>query len=261
MKAIDIIEGLFNLADERDYSKSCDKCVSGNPEADVQKVAVAMFASPDLIKGAKEWGAQLLIVHEPVYHSPAAENDMLDLMKRKLIEESGITVYRYHDHTHYTTPDIIAEGEFKYLGLKGELEYTDVFDLVRLHLDKAMTPLEIAKHIEQKLGIKRVRICGVTDVPCTCISGMFGSPGEGAFKEMKRPECELILIGETREWQLYEYVRDASELGLKKTMIVLGHAASERDGMKHTADILSDMYPSLSVKYFECGEPFTYTDS
>ena len=90
---------------------------------------------------------------------------------------------------------------------------------------------------------------------------MFGSPDEGAFKEMKRTECELILIGETREWQLYEYVRDAAQFGLKKTMIVLGHAASERDGMKHTADILSDMYPSLSVKYFECGEPFTYTDS
>ena len=260
MKACEIIEALFNLAEERDYSKSCDKCVSGNPEVNVKKAAVTMFASPDVIKEAKKWGAELLIVHEPVFHSSKDETDELDNLKRKLIEDSGITLYRYHDHTHYTVPDIIAEGEFKYLGLDGKMECTNVFDLVRLYPEKPITPRELAILFQERLGIKHVRICGVTDEECTCISGMFGAPGDNALAEMKRPETQIVVVGETREWLLCEYTRDAAQLGLKKSLLVLGHAGSERDGMKHTADILSDMFPDVEFKYFECGEVYTYTD-
>ena len=35
MKAIDIINGLFATAMERDYSRSCDTCKAGDPEAEV----------------------------------------------------------------------------------------------------------------------------------------------------------------------------------------------------------------------------------
>lgn len=202
MKAKDIVEELFKLADERDYSKSCDVCCGGDPEKETQKVAVAMFATPEIINQAKNWGAQLLIVHEPVYHNSSDSNDKLDLEKKKLIGESGLTIYRYHDHTHYTTPDIIAVGQFRQLGLKGRLETTDVFDLVRLHLDDAITALELAKLIEEKCGIKHVRICGARDIPCKVLSGMFGSPGMAAFDELKSESSEIVLVGETREWLL-----------------------------------------------------------
>lgn len=261
MKACEIIEELFALADERDYSTSCDKCCSGNPDVETQKVAVAMFATPEVIKKAKDWGAQLLIVHEPIYHNSADVNDPLDCEKRKLIEDSGLTLYRYHDHTHYTTPDIIAIGEFRQLALKGTIECTDVFDLVRLHLEEAITPLELAGIIEERCKVKHVRICGATDVPCKVISGMFGAPGKGAYEELKSDKSEIVLVGETTEWLLGEYARDAAQLGHKKALLILGHAGSERDGMKYTADIIKDKHPELDVKYFECGELYTYTDT
>ena len=261
MKAKEIMEKLFSVADERDYSNSCDKCVSGNPDTIVNKIAVTMFPSPEVIKNAFKWGADLLIVHEPVYHSPADENDPVDVAKRKIIEESGMVLYRYHDHTHYTTPDIIAAGEFKYLGLKGKTECTDVFDLLRFKLETPITPVELAKHIENTLGIKHVRISGATDIKCTKLSGMFGAPGKGAFNEIRNDECEILLVGETTEWLLCEYARDAAQMGFKKSLLMLGHAGSERDGMKYTADILADMFPELEVKYFECGEAYTYADN
>jgi len=262
MKAFEIMDKLFGLAKHGDFSNTCDTCKAGDPNAEVDKVAVSMFATPDVIKNAKAWGAQLLIVHEPTYynHMDTWSDEKIETEKRKLIEESGLTLYRYHDHAHYTVPDVIAFGELKQLGLEGEIEYTDVFDLVRLRLREPLTPLALAEKIEKRLGISHVRIAGTRDAECSLISLMFGAPG-GVFGELKREESEIVLTGEACEWCICEYARDAAQLGHKKALIVMGHIGSERDGMKYTVDLLNEIYPELNVRYFECGEVYSYTDS
>jgi len=117
-----------------------------------------------------------LIVHEPTYYNHRDEHsdEKLECEKRKFIEETGITIYRFHDHPHYTTPDIICRGQVKALGLKGRVEYTDVVDQVRIYLDEPMTPVELAKLIEKKCNIKHLRICGAKDVKCSVVSGISG---------------------------------------------------------------------------------------
>ena len=262
MKAYKIMEGLFNLANERDYSNTCDTLKAGDPNTEVGKVAVSMFATPEVVKQAKEWGAQLLIVHEPTYynHKDEHSDEKIECEKRRLIEDSKITVYRFHDHPHYTTPDIIASGQLKAFGLKGTVEYTDVIDLVRIHLDQPITPVELAKLIETRCGIKHLRICGVRDAKCSVVSGMFGTPRK-VFEELKSDKCEILLTGEACEWSLGEYARDAAQLGHKKALIIMGHIGSERDGMIYTAELLKKQYPDLDIRYFECGEVYTYTDT
>lgn len=262
MKAIDIMNALFAMAMERDYSRSCDTCKAGDPEVEVTHVAVTMFPTPDVIRRAKEWGAQLLIVHEPAYynHMDTHSEEKLECEKRKLIEDSGLTVFRYHDHAHWTYPDVICAGEVKYMGLPGVAEYPGSFDTVRITLDQAMTPVQIAATLEKNLGIKHIRICGSRDALCTKVTGLFGAPG-GVFEELKREESQVVLTGETSEWCLGEYARDAAQMGYKKALLILGHEGSERAGMIYTADILREMYPALAVKYFNCGEVYTYTDS
>ena len=262
MKAFEIMNTLFDLSDERDFSNTCDTLKAGNPNVETSKVAVSMFATPEVVKQAKEWGAQLLIVHEPTYYNHMDEHsdEKLECEKRKFIEDSGITIYRFHDHPHYTTPDIIAAGQLRAFDLKGTIEYTDVFDLVRVHLDEPMTPVELAKRIEERCGIKHLRICGARDAKCTVVSGMFGTPGK-VFAELKNDKCEILLTGEACEWRLGEYARDAAQLGYKKALIIMGHIGSERDGMIYTRDLLKKQCPELDVRYFECGEVYTYTDS
>ena len=117
-----------------------------------------------------------MIVHEPTYYNHRDEHsdEKLECEKRKFIEETGITIYRFHDHPHYTTPDIICRGQVKALGLKGRVEYTDVVDQVRIYLDEPMTPVELAKLIEKKCNIKHLRICGAKDVKCSVVSGISG---------------------------------------------------------------------------------------
>ena len=262
MKACEIMDKLFALSDERDFSNTCDTLKAGNSDVETEKVAVSMFATPDVVRQAKKWGAQLLIVHEPTYYNHMDEHsdEKLECEKRKFIEDSGITIYRFHDHPHYTTPDIIAAGQLRALDLKGTIEYTDVFDLVRIHLDEPITPVELAKSIEERCGIKHLKICGSRNAKCTVVSGMFGTPGR-VFEELRSDKCEILLTGEACEWKLGEYARDAAQLGYKKALIIMGHIGSERDGMIYTADLLKKLCPELDVRYFECGEVYTYTDS
>lgn len=260
MKATEIMEKLFSLAIERDYSKSCDKCVAGDPEKEVKKVAVTMHATPNLLKEVKDWGADLLIIHEPVYYGiDINSGDKIVSEKKKLLADSGICIYRYHDHTHYTVPDIIAAGEFKQFGLLGKLETTDIFDLVRFRLDEPITAKELAKLIEERTGIKHVRISGAIDKPATVISSLFGLT-KRVLDELQNEESEIVLAGEVTEWSFCEYARDAAQMGYNKSLLVLGHVGSERDGMKYTAEILKEMFPELTVEYFDCGEAYTYTD-
>ena len=262
MKAYEIMEDLFSLSGPLFSDRTCDTIKAGDPNAEVTKVAVSMFATVDIVRQAKDWGAELLIVHEPTYynHWDDHSDDYFEAEKRRLIEASGLTIYRFHDHPHCTDPDIITTGEIQYLGLDCTLEKTDVFDLTRLHLNTPMTPRQLAKHIENTLGIAHVRIAGAADVPCTSLSLMVGTPG-GLEQELLRPETEIILTGEICEWALGEHVRDAAQLGYRKAILVLGHIGSERDGMKYTAQILKERQPQLDVRYFEGGEVYTYSDS
>lgn len=260
MKCSEIMDMLFSLADDHDFSKTCDTCKAGDPEKGAHKVAVTMFATPNVIRAAHRWGADLLIVHEPVYNNMGddfSENHQ-DQIKRDLIESTSMTIWRYHDHPHYTTPDLIAAGELRKLDLPATVEHTDIFDLVRLHLETPITPLELARHIETRCGIQKVRICGVTDVPCTQVSCMLGAPGS-AIQEMDRKETQIVIVGEVWEWCDAQYANDAAELGQVKSLLLLGHIGSERDGMEYIADLLKEKLPSLDVRYFECGEPYTYT--
>ena len=261
MKASELMNELFALAKPFDTSRTCDTCKAGDPDVPLTRVAVSMFATPDVVRQAKEFGAELLIVHEPTYysHMDVHTEDPIECEKRRFIEESGVTVWRYHDHPHHTAPDIIAEGEMKYMELDGDVEWTDIFDLVRVHLRKPMTPRELAAHLEEKLDIAHLRICGAADAPCTEVSGMFGTPG-GVFDELKREGSEIVMTGEACEWMLGEYARDAAQLGHKKALIIMGHIGSERDGMRLTEEIVKRLHPELETRYIECGEVYTYTD-
>lgn len=188
MKAQQIMDLLFDLGECGRLEKTCDTIKSGSPDAEVTKIAVSMFATPEVVRKAKETGAQLLVVHEPTYfnHWDEHSDEPFEVEKRRLIEESGITIYRYHDYPHRAPKDMICEGEIKYMKLDGEVEYIGRFDKVRIRLNTPMTPRELAAHIEKNVGIKHIRIAGAADSPCTKITGMFGTPGRHRAGVTKR---------------------------------------------------------------------------
>ena len=261
MRAEQIMDELFSWAHRR-FERTCDTLKAGDPQREVTRAAVCCFAAPSVIRAAADWGAQLLITHEPLYYNhwddPADRCAALPAAraKRALIEQTGLTIYRYHDHPHGAPEDMICAGELEALGLPGRLETLSYFGTNCYHLDAPMTPRALAAHIERTLHIAHVRICGTMDEPCTRITTAFGTPG-GVLEELSGP-AEIVLVGEACEWQLGEYARDASELGMKKALLILGHCGSEREGMRFVADQMKKKLPQIETRYFESPEVYRY---
>lgn len=260
MRAIDLI----NEINEGGYADkiTCDTIKSGSPDKELCRVAVTMFATVDTVRRAKEWGADMLIVHEPTYydHMDVIKDTPVTAAKRALIEDSGITIYRYHDHMHHRDVDQIPEGELYYLDLKGKLEKTPYSASYLFISDEPISALELAHRMEKDLGIAHVRIAGERNKRSTVIAACFGTPG-GVFDLLRDERVEIVLTGEACEWMLGEYARDAAALGFNKTLIVMGHIGSERDGMRLLAKRLSESHKEFETRYIECGEVYTYTDT
>ena len=92
MKAKEIIALMESWA-PGEYGRTCDTVKCGDPECEVSRAAVCCFATPEVIRAAKAWGAQLLITHEPTYYDHWDNECHLPvgIAKRKLIEVRGCT--------------------------------------------------------------------------------------------------------------------------------------------------------------------------
>ncbi len=270
MKIKDFIQQVYDWTDNNQarYTETCDTLKAGNPEQELgSRVAVCMFATPDVIRAAAAWGAKLLIVHEPTFYDhwdsretfeaqTGFKRQILD-MKKQLIEDLGMVVYRYHDHPHHREPDMIMEGELKYFGLTGHWIPGRYFASNIFVLDQSMPVRELTATVEKSLNIARIRICGCADADFMVrkIGLSFGTPGH--LEEMLE-ECDIVLTGEICEWSQGEFVRDCNGFGLKKAILVMGHTCSERDGMRLLAELLPQQWPELEVKYFESGDSYQF---
>ena len=231
----------------------------GNPDGEVSRVAVCLTATVDVIRAAAEWGAQLIITHEPTFGTHLDdERDMItSVIKAKMLEEAGLTVYRWHDSTHFYAGDKIGEGFIRHMGWEGDFNGDMDFTLY-----SPKTPLGIAREISEKLGVKHPRIIGKLDGEVTRINLSLGARGSDPYVALRTDDHEVAIAGEICEWYDGEPIRDLAQLGYQKTLIVLGHAGSERDGMADLADRINSDYKDAGIeaKYFECGELYTYAD-
>ena len=259
MKVKELMEKLFAWCDDagpHDYANTCDTLKAGDPESEVQKAAVTMFATPEVIRAARDWGAQLIVTHEPTFYDHMdvkMAGDPVTAAKEQLLRESGLAVWRFHDHPHVKRYDLISEGGVRALGLEGEWINGGAFGRNRFRLAAPLTAREVGRRIEKGMGAARVRVCGAVDAPCQNLGLCFGSPGE-LLSTLRRPDVDILLVGEACEWQVGEYARDAAQLGFNKALIIIGHVASEKEGMRLLAERLPALCPGVESRYFECGE-------
>ncbi len=259
MKINELISELRALAVEPvDSEKTVDVIKTGDGDAEIIKVGVAMFPTPSVLKAAVDDGVNFLVAHEPIFYThrdiemPYAQC----FEKKKLAEDLDITVFRFHDYAHAMYPDLIYEGQIKYSGLKGEFVKGKFRGINRFVLDEEITTLELAKTLEKKLSLRNLRIAGDRENKVKTISCCFGAPGH-VVEEID--ECDTVLVGETSEWAIAEYIRDGAEMGKQKSIIVMGHNNSEKYGMVLLAEKLRVMHPELPIEFYDCGDIYSYT--
>ena len=254
MKAIDLIQAING--EYYHAQKACDKWVLGDPQKEIRRVAVCMFPTLRVLREVTAWGADLMIPHEPTFNHGFDEiiENPVTLAKKQLLEESGLTIYRLHDFMHAMDPDLIHSGLTGALGLSGHYE-----DKNHFVLDTPISAVELAERMENELGMDHIRICGSRNHKATKLIVACGATGHSYLETIRNGNFELMIVGEMCEWNEGEYIRDWAELTDDKSALFLGHALSERDGMKHLTHLLASRYPDIEFRYFECGNLFSYT--
>ena len=81
---------------------------------------------------------------------------------------------------------------------------------------------------------------------------------DGQLSTLIRQKVMGLIInhGETCEWMVGEYIRDAMEQGKTCAMIVLGHVMSEQEGMRFYIDWLKPAFRDVPMFYAELTELF-----
>src|SRR5205085_3997588 len=105
-------------------------------------------------------------------------------------------------------------------------KYADAED-PRMYVMPGITLAQLAQDIERKLHSRTMRVLGDPALPARRVLASWGFvsqfPGTNLIA---RPDVDVLVAGETREWELVEYVQDMISSGKKKAMVVIGHVLS-----------------------------------
>lgn len=239
--------------------ETVDTFKAGNPDTAVTGVAVTMMATMDVLQRAANQGRNLVITHEPTFYNHLdvpdgmPESDPVWKEKREFIDKHGMVVWRFHDHWHRRNPDGILAGMVHTLGWEKyqQEENPHLFTMPERTLE------ELAAELAKKLDSPVVRVVGEPGMKVTRIAFSPGSAGfvrETHALELER--VEVLLVGETREWETVEYAADAVSEGRKKAMIVIGHVPSEQAGMEECARWLKTFVKNVPIEFVPAKQPF-----
>lgn len=239
-------------------NETVDTYKAGGPESDVTGIACTFMATYDVLRKAADAGCNMVITHEPTYYNHLDNKDLLegDLVyeaKQKLIAENNMVVFRFHDHWHRTRPDGIYTGMIDRLQWESYLvegsRNTFEFPGYKLH--------ELSNNLKQIFPEANIRIIGDPQLVVKTAVFSAGAPGSSAhIRHLQKEAVNLVVIGEAPEWESLAYVRDASQAGLPKAMIILGHAVSEEAGMEYCARWMDSFIDEVPVRFIESGDPF-----
>jgi putative NIF3 family GTP cyclohydrolase 1 type 2 len=233
------------------------KC--GDPSRPVSGIVTTFIATVEVIRKAAALGANLIVTHEPTYFNHRdktawLKKDPLYKAKRKLLDENGIAVWRFHDGWHSVNPDGILTGVVQQLGWQA---YQDAQQPYFFHLPRRSLGALVTE-IKKRMGSRVLRVVGKEGSICGNVAFMPGSDsGEHQVQVLGIPEVEVLLCGEAPEWQTAEYVRDALAFDQNKALIVLGHEPSEEAGMAYLAEWLKARFTDVPVTHVPAGEPLS----
>ena len=145
------------------------------------------------------------------------------------------------------TVSVALKNELIALGLPGDRIY-----VLRNGVDTTLfRPAERAT-ARAKLNLKRRTLLSV--------GHLIERKGHDRIIEamIELPDYDLLIVGESSEWETPEYIRDARALGKKWSLIVLGHINSEDPGMEWLVQWLKPKLPGIPIEHLDSGNLFSW---
>jgi putative NIF3 family GTP cyclohydrolase 1 type 2 len=240
-------------------TETVDTLKSGSGDQVVTGIVTTMFATVKVILAAAKLKANFIIAHEPTFYNHQddpqwVENNDTVKEKKELLQKYQITVWRFHDHWHRMKPDGILHGILLKTGwLTYNVKEENVFQIPAQSLG------DIVRHVKDKLGIPHIRYIGDESSNCSVIALMPGAAGgQRQVNMMIQSHADLLIVGESPEWEAPEYIRDSRALGKRLSMIVLGHAYSEEPGMEYLVQWLEPKIPGIKITHIATEATYTW---
>jgi len=243
--------------------QTVDNIIAGAAETPVKGIATTMMATLDVVRRAAASGKNMVITHESTFfsHQDRTEELLQDptyQFKLDFLNKHNMVVFHFHDHWHGRHPDGIATGMIRELGWEKNADPQNP----RMFTFPGTPLARFARDMETKLKIRTVRVVGDPELPVKRVIASWGyvsqTPGIPFFAQH---DVDVLVVGETREWELVEYAQDAIASGKKKGLIVLGHVVSEQAGMKYCAEWLKEFIKEVPIEFVAAGEPFWRPDN
>jgi putative NIF3 family GTP cyclohydrolase 1 type 2 len=241
--------------------ETVDTFKAGDPDTRVTGIAVTMMATYDVLERAAASGKNLVITHEPTFYNhldqfeeiPQKENDPVLAQKLAFIKEHRMVVWRFHDHWHRRTPDGIEVGVIHALGWEAfqDKQNPYLFTIPETTLEK------LAAELKTRLQLHTMRVVGDPRMKLTRVALSPGAAGmTREIGALQLPEIQLLITGESREWETVEYAADAVSEKKNKALIVLGHIPSEQAGMEECTRWLKTFISEVPVEFVPAKQPF-----
>jgi putative NIF3 family GTP cyclohydrolase 1 type 2 len=216
------------------------------------------MATLDAVRRAEAAGLNMVITHESTFYSHQDQiepinRDPVYLHKLDFLNRHGMAVFHFHDHWHGRQPDGIAVGMNRALGWE---KYADPQNRKYFTLPET-TLRKLAEDMAAGLNIRTMRVTGDPDLRVSRVIASWGFAGQmPGIPLLARPDVDVLVLGETHEWEMVEYAQDMIASGEKKGLILLGHMSSEQAGMEYCAEWLKSFISEAPVEFIREDEPF-----
>lgn len=201
----------------------------GDPSTPVTGVATCWQATFEVLRKAAARKLNLIITHEPTFwnhldDTKAVQEDPVYRAKRAFAERNNLVLWRFHDHWHQVSPDPIFAAFTRQLGWeRSGSGFNATYQLPKVPL------VAVARQVQERLGTRSVRIVGDPQQP---ISRVAVAAHTLSFCLSSLGNADAVLMGEPREFDTFEYFRDAHALGLPRSIIGISHDRLEEWGMR-----------------------------
>jgi putative NIF3 family GTP cyclohydrolase 1 type 2 len=274
LTAQQVVERIQKNAANPSPERTLDTFKAGDPATPVKGIATTAMATMDVLTRASKENLNLIVTLEPTFFgqsdaqpNPAAPagrgpggrgqsgvslDDPVYLGKQEFIRKHGLVVWRFTDQWRARKPDPLAIGLAAALGWT---KYQLAGDPSRYDLPVGSLA-SLAEMLQKRLQARAgIRVIGDPQTRVRRIAMLPGvSPLAVAMKNL--PDADVILAGETREWESVEYAQDTVAAGRKKGMIMLGRLLSEDPGMNVCAEWLKTLVHEAPVRWLPAGDPY-----
>lgn len=258
LTAADVVQRIKDKVGIPWRARTVDNVVAGRAEVRVRGIATSMMATLDVVQRASSAGLNLVITHEPTFytHEDTTEplkTDATYQFKDAFIRDHDMAIFRFHDHWHAMKPDGVAFGMARELGWDKNVDPAN-----QREFTFPGVPLELlVSRMRDRLGASTMRVVGDPKMPVNRVAASWGYyTYNPANLPLTRPDIDVFVVGETREWETVEHAQDMGASGKKKALVVIGHVASEQAGMKYCAEWLKGFVTEVPIEYVPASEPF-----